>query len=186
MPPTCATRSRSSRRSLAQQAATGQPRMPTSRSAAPLWRLELMGGRPGCGLAGSVRWLSLVIVVARSRCRCGAAARSRPGPGGGTVWSCMKPGRGALPCWRCYGTWSKAGFAGAPRVAGSGFAADGREMLSYVPGASPQPYAWSEDAVTGVGCCCDSCTLRPRRSSRRLAPAGNRGSGGICLGRSPL
>jgi hypothetical protein len=45
----------------------------------------------------------------------------------------------------------EAGFAGAPRVAGSGFAADGREMLSYVPGASPQPYAWSEDAVAGVG-----------------------------------
>ena len=45
----------------------------------------------------------------------------------------------------------QAGFAGAPRVAGSGFAADGREMLSYVPGASPQPYAWSEDAVAGVG-----------------------------------
>jgi Phosphotransferase enzyme family len=45
----------------------------------------------------------------------------------------------------------EAGFAGAPRVAGSGFAADGREMLSYIPGASPQPYAWSEDAVAAVG-----------------------------------
>jgi Phosphotransferase enzyme family len=46
---------------------------------------------------------------------------------------------------------AEAGFAGAPRVVGSGFAADGREMLSYLPGASPQPYAWPEDAVTGVG-----------------------------------
>jgi hypothetical protein len=36
-------------------------------------------------------------------------------------------------------------------VVGSGFAADGREMVSYIPGASPQPYAWSEDAVAGVG-----------------------------------
>jgi hypothetical protein len=45
----------------------------------------------------------------------------------------------------------EAGFAGAPRVVGSGFAADGREMLSYITGASPQPYAWSEDAVAGVG-----------------------------------
>ncbi len=44
-----------------------------------------------------------------------------------------------------------AGFAGAPRVVGSGFADDGREMVSYIPGASPQPYAWSEDAVAGVG-----------------------------------
>jgi hypothetical protein len=45
----------------------------------------------------------------------------------------------------------QAGFAGAPRVVGSGFAADGREMVSYVPGASPQPFAWREDAVAGVG-----------------------------------
>ena len=44
-----------------------------------------------------------------------------------------------------------AGFAGSPRVVGSGFADDGREMVSYLPGASPQPYAWSEDAVAGVG-----------------------------------
>jgi Ser/Thr protein kinase RdoA (MazF antagonist) len=36
-------------------------------------------------------------------------------------------------------------------VVGSGFAADGREMVSYIPGASPQPYAWREDAVAGVG-----------------------------------
>jgi hypothetical protein len=44
-----------------------------------------------------------------------------------------------------------AGFAGSPRVVGSGFAGDGREMVSYLPGASPQPYAWSEDAVAAVG-----------------------------------
>lgn len=43
------------------------------------------------------------------------------------------------------------GFAGAPRVIGSGFAEDGREMLAYIPGASPQPYAWGEDEVAGVG-----------------------------------
>ncbi len=45
----------------------------------------------------------------------------------------------------------RAGFAGAPRVIGSGLAPDGREMVSYVPGTSPHPYAWSEDAVAGVG-----------------------------------
>jgi len=44
-----------------------------------------------------------------------------------------------------------AGFAGSPRVIGSGFAGDGREMVSYLPGASPQPRAWSEDAVASVG-----------------------------------
>lgn len=43
------------------------------------------------------------------------------------------------------------GFAGSPRVVGSGFAGDGREMVSFVRGASPQPHAWSEDAVAGVG-----------------------------------
>ena len=45
----------------------------------------------------------------------------------------------------------QAGFAGAPQVIGSGLTPDGREMVSYVPGASPQPHAWSEDAVAGVG-----------------------------------
>jgi hypothetical protein len=43
------------------------------------------------------------------------------------------------------------GFSAAPRVIGSGFADDGREMLSFVPGASPQPHAWSDDAVGEVG-----------------------------------
>ena len=37
----------------------------------------------------------------------------------------------------------RAGFAGAPRVVGAGY--------SFVPGESPHPYAWSDDAVAGVG-----------------------------------
>lgn len=45
----------------------------------------------------------------------------------------------------------QAGFAGAPRVVGGGFAPDGREMVTYIDGASPQPYAWAEDAVGEVG-----------------------------------
>jgi Phosphotransferase enzyme family len=45
----------------------------------------------------------------------------------------------------------REGFAGAPRVLGSGFAEDGRETVSYIPGASPQPRAWTEDAAAGVG-----------------------------------
>lgn len=44
-----------------------------------------------------------------------------------------------------------AGFGGAPRVAGSGFAPDGREMVSYVDGSSPHPRAWADDAVGEVG-----------------------------------
>ncbi len=60
------------------------------------------------------------------------------------------------------GPWSKtvlgflrhlehAGFAGAPRVIGDGFAPDGREMLSYIAGQSPQPHAWEEEQVSEVG-----------------------------------
>ena len=45
----------------------------------------------------------------------------------------------------------EAGFAGAPRVVGTGFAEDGREALTFVPGASPRPYAWTDDGVAGVG-----------------------------------
>lgn len=45
----------------------------------------------------------------------------------------------------------QAGFAGAPRVVGSGFAPDGREMVSYIDGSSPQPFAWADDAVGEVG-----------------------------------
>ena len=45
----------------------------------------------------------------------------------------------------------RVGFEGAPTVVGSGFADDGREMLSFVPGASPQPHAWSDEAVPDVG-----------------------------------
>jgi len=45
----------------------------------------------------------------------------------------------------------QAGFAGAPRVIGSGLSPDGREMVSYVPGTSPHPDAWDEEVVAGVG-----------------------------------
>jgi hypothetical protein len=43
------------------------------------------------------------------------------------------------------------GFAGAPRVIGDGFAADGRETLSYIEGSSPHPRAWSDDAGPAIG-----------------------------------
>jgi hypothetical protein len=43
------------------------------------------------------------------------------------------------------------GFSGAPRVVGDGFIEDGREMLSFVPGESPQPHPWSDEAVFEVG-----------------------------------
>ena len=43
------------------------------------------------------------------------------------------------------------GFAGAPRVVGDGYAADGRMMVSFVPGESPHPRAWADDEAGGVG-----------------------------------
>ncbi|ODT76825.1 MAG: trifolitoxin immunity protein [Pelagibacterium sp. SCN 64-44] len=43
------------------------------------------------------------------------------------------------------------GFAGAPRVVGSGFDAEGRETLTFVPGASPHPGPWPEEAHFALG-----------------------------------
>lgn len=43
------------------------------------------------------------------------------------------------------------GFAGSPRVVGDGYAADGRMMVSFVPGESPHPRAWADDEIGGVG-----------------------------------
>jgi Ser/Thr protein kinase RdoA (MazF antagonist) len=43
------------------------------------------------------------------------------------------------------------GFTGAPTVVGSGFEDDGRETLSFLPGSSPHPEPWSDDAVAGIG-----------------------------------
>lgn len=43
------------------------------------------------------------------------------------------------------------GFEGAPRVVGTGFAADGRECLSYLEGNSPHPHAWPDEALPRLG-----------------------------------
>ncbi len=44
------------------------------------------------------------------------------------------------------------GFQGAPWPVGSGFAPDGRESVTFLPGSSPHPHGWREDeAVEGVG-----------------------------------
>jgi hypothetical protein len=43
------------------------------------------------------------------------------------------------------------GFTAAPRVVGDGYAADGRLAVTYVPGSSPQPYAWPEATVGTIG-----------------------------------
>jgi hypothetical protein len=43
------------------------------------------------------------------------------------------------------------GFEGAPRVVGDGYAPDGRLAVTYIPGQSPHPKAWSEEAAGQVG-----------------------------------
>nr|WP_296071770.1 phosphotransferase [uncultured Actinoplanes sp.] len=45
-----------------------------------------------------------------------------------------------------------AGFRGAPRVVGDGYARDGRLAVTYLPGSSPHPRAWpSTEAVARIG-----------------------------------
>jgi hypothetical protein len=73
-----------------------------------------------------------------------------------------KAGRQADAVLREAGPWSTTvlrllrhfedvGFAGAPRVIGDGFAADGRETLNYFAGSSPHPRAWSDAAGPAIG-----------------------------------
>lgn len=43
------------------------------------------------------------------------------------------------------------GFAGAPRVIGTGFDDQGRETLSFIDGTSPHPGPWPEEALFNLG-----------------------------------
>jgi Phosphotransferase enzyme family len=45
----------------------------------------------------------------------------------------------------------QVGFEGAPRVVGNGYAADGRLAVTYVPGRSPHPQAWPDEAASRIG-----------------------------------
>ena len=45
----------------------------------------------------------------------------------------------------------EVGFTGAPRVVGSGFAADGQETLSYIEGEFTHPGPWTIEGAAGVG-----------------------------------
>lgn len=44
-----------------------------------------------------------------------------------------------------------AGFDGAPRIVGDGLDAAGRELLTYLPGSTPHPYAWPDPAMPALG-----------------------------------
>lgn len=43
------------------------------------------------------------------------------------------------------------GFEGAPRPVGDGFDADGREVITYIPGTTPHPGAWDDNAIAALG-----------------------------------
>jgi Ser/Thr protein kinase RdoA (MazF antagonist) len=58
------------------------------------------------------------------------------------------------------------GFAGAPRVIGTGFDTQGRETLSYLPGASPHPGPWPEEAHFALG----QMLAEFHATSRRFVP----------------
>jgi hypothetical protein len=45
----------------------------------------------------------------------------------------------------------RVGFAGAPRVIGDGFDADGNEVLSFIEGEFVHPKAWSDEGITVLG-----------------------------------
>lgn len=45
----------------------------------------------------------------------------------------------------------EVGFAGSPRVVGSGLARDGRETLTYIEGEFTHPGPWTLEGAAGVG-----------------------------------
>ena len=46
---------------------------------------------------------------------------------------------------------AEAGFEASPRPIGSGFDDEGDEVLAFVPGESPQPHPWSDEAAGRIG-----------------------------------
>lgn len=45
----------------------------------------------------------------------------------------------------------EVGIVSCPEVLGTGFAEDGRETLSFLPGESPHPDPWKGDALATIG-----------------------------------
>ena len=74
----------------------------------------------------------------------------------------------------------RAGFTGAPQVAGGGFAADGREMVRYIEGSSPHPRAWPESAVGEVGALMAGLHAAAATFVPAPARSGSRGSAAAC------
>lgn len=43
------------------------------------------------------------------------------------------------------------GFAGSPRVVGSGFDDDGRETVTFIPGEFVHPHVWTDEGIAALG-----------------------------------
>jgi GNAT superfamily N-acetyltransferase len=87
------------------------------------------------------------------------AAAEEPRLGGGARWPVTRQGD---VVYKASGTWTPAvhallrhleaaGYEGAPRLVGTGIASDGREMLTFIPGSTNHPRAWSRDGVAAIG-----------------------------------
>jgi hypothetical protein len=42
-------------------------------------------------------------------------------------------------------------WSGSPRVIGNGYDGHGREVLTYIPGDTVDPHAWSDEGIWHVG-----------------------------------
>ena len=74
----------------------------------------------------------------------------------------------------------EVGFSGAPRVVGSGFAPDGREVLSYVEGEITHPGPWTIKGAAGVGRLLRELHEATASYTRRLLTGSGRpGSAGV-------
>lgn len=91
--------------------------------------------------------------------RPGATAVSQAPLVGGVRWPVTREGH---VVYRSAGPWTpavqallrhleRAGFNGCPRLVGAGISPDGREMLTFIEGATNHPRAWSADGVAAVG-----------------------------------
>jgi hypothetical protein len=70
--------------------------------------------------------------------RSGATVRRSAGPWTGTVHALLRH-------------LEDVGFAGAPRVVGDGFDAEGNSVLTFIEGDIIHPHAWSDEGVWQVG-----------------------------------
>jgi hypothetical protein len=68
---------------------------------------------------------------------------------GGVVFRSPKPQSATVLSFLIY--LSGEGYPASPRPIGNGFASDGREMLEFIEGTSPQPFAWSDQAGFEIG-----------------------------------